>query len=90
MATLEKRVQVLFSLEQYAQVEAAAKAERMSVGAFIRDALDERMNRKRADARAAMERLFARADKDPWETPTQEEWDREKDEMWDQPAHRGV
>ncbi len=90
MATLEKRVQVLFSLEQYAEVEAAAKAERMSVGAFIRDTLDERMNRKRADARAAMERLWAWADANPGPPLDMEEWEREKDEMWDQPAHRGV
>lgn len=88
MATLEKRVQVLFSAEQYARLEAEAKAERMSVGAYIRESVDHRMNRKRADALAAMERLFARADRDPWPALVQEEWDREKDEMWDRPALR--
>lgn len=90
MATLEKRVQVLFSNEQYARVEAEAAQQRMSVGAFIREAVDERMQRKRADAKAALQQLFDWADKHPISAPTTEEWDVMKDEMWDQPRSRGL
>lgn len=90
MATLEKRVQVLFSAEQFARVEAAAKAERMSVGGYIRDAVDGWMDRKRADAREAMDRLWALADDNPGPPLDMDEWDRMKDEMWDRPASRRV
>jgi len=81
MATLEKRVQVLFSVEQYARLEAEARAEQLSVGAYIREAVDGWMDRKRADAMAAMQRLFERADRNPMHTPTPEEWEAEKDEF---------
>ncbi|WP_298868389.1 hypothetical protein [uncultured Microbacterium sp.] len=81
MATLEKRVQVLFSAEQYARLEAEARAEQMSVGAYVRAAVDGRMERKRLDARDALERLFERADRNPMHTPTPDEWEAEKDEF---------
>ena len=83
MATLEKRVQVLLSVEQFARLEAAAKVERVSVGAFIRDAVDQRMRNSRVEALEALERLFERADAHPVPAPTPEEWDRMKDEMWE-------
>lgn len=90
MATLEKRVQVLFSAEQYSRLEVEAAAQRMSVGAYIREAVDNHLDRKRADARAALERLFERADRNPIPAPTPEEWDRMKDEMWDRPGMQDV
>lgn len=37
----------------------------MSVGALIRDAVKDRLGRQRADARAALERLFASGDAHP-------------------------
>lgn len=89
MATLEKRVQVLFSAEQYARLEADAAAQRMSVGAYIREAVDDHLDRKRADAKAALQRLFNWADEHPIPAPTPDEWDAMKGEMWDQPGSRG-
>ncbi len=86
MATLEKRVQVLFSTEQYARLEAEAKAERMSVGAFIRDALEERLDRRRADAQAALEHLFAWADENPGPSFTPEEWQEHKEDLLNRPS----
>jgi hypothetical protein len=86
MATLEKRVQVLFSAEQYARLEAEAKIERMSVGAYIRDAVDKRVDRRRADVETAIQGLWAWADEHPVSAPTPEEWDAMKDEMWDRPV----
>lgn len=88
MATLDKRVQVLFSAEQYARVEAEARAERLSVGAYVREALEGHMDRKRADAQAALQRLFERADQNPMDAPSHEEWNAEKDEMWEHPLFR--
>jgi hypothetical protein len=76
MATLEKRVQVLFSTEQFARLEAEAKAERMSVGAFIRDAVDAELSRQRDAARKDLRDLWAWADELP---PAGEiDWDEEK------------
>lgn len=86
MATLEKRVQVLFTPEQYARLEAEAKAERMSVGALIREAVDDRLERKRADARAAMKRMWAWADEHPMPTYSAEEWEEHKDDLLNRPA----
>lgn len=76
MATLEKRVQVLFSTEQYARVEAAAAAEHMSVGAFIREAVEARWKRQSDDRAAAWDRIFAKADALPDYGPI--DWEEEK------------
>ncbi|GAB2527423.1 ribbon-helix-helix protein, CopG family [Paramicrobacterium agarici] len=86
MATLEKRVQVLFDPEQYARLEAEARAERMSVGALIREAVDDRLDRKRSDARAALEELFARADENPMPAMSAEEWEEHKDDLLNRPS----
>lgn len=56
-ATLETRVQVLFDPEQYERLGAEARAERMSVGAFIRKAVDARLDCTRSDARAPTQDL---------------------------------
>lgn len=77
MATLEKRVQVLFSVEQYARLEAEAAAEGMSVGAYIRDSVDRRIERHRSDRSGLWDRIFARADALPAAGPV--DWDAEKD-----------
>ncbi|MFT4136212.1 ribbon-helix-helix protein, CopG family [Microbacterium sp.] len=88
MAMLEKRVQVLFDTELYARLEAEARAERTSVGAIIREAVETRLNRRRADAQAALERLFARADAHP--TPTPLDWAHTKDDLLDSPVLREI
>lgn len=90
MATLEKRVQVLFSAEQYARLEAEAAAERLSVGAYVRQAVDGWMDRKRSDALAALDRLFERADERSEPGYTQEEWDLHKEDLLDRPSLRDI
>ena len=87
MATLERRVQVLFDEERYERLVEEAKAERTSVGALIREAVDERLNRRRADAKAALERLFARADEHP---QPMDDWTSVKDAPLDRPSLRDV
>lgn len=62
-ATLETRVQILFDPEQYERLEAEVRAERMSVGAFIRETVDARLDCTRSDARAAMQDLRECADR---------------------------
>jgi hypothetical protein len=65
MATLEKRVQVLFDEELYERVVEEAAALKTSVGALIRAAVEERLDRRGVEARAALKRLWARADAHP-------------------------
>jgi hypothetical protein len=77
MATLERRVQVLFDPAQYAELEAEAAASHQSVGALIREAVEERLDRRRTNARDAMERLFALADRLPPGPPI--DWQQEKE-----------
>lgn len=65
MATLEKRVQVLFDDALYERLAAQARAEHTSVGAYIRDAVEQRLDYRRVDAQAALKRLWARVDVQP-------------------------
>lgn len=81
MVALERRVQVVFSAEQYARLEAAAFAERVTVDAFIRDAVELRMQHKRENAREALNDLFAWADEHPIEGITSEQWLAEKQDL---------
>lgn len=76
MATLEKRVQVLFSAEQYARMEAEARAERLSVGAYIRLAADERLARADRERDGTWDQIFERADTLPDSESI--DWDEEK------------
>ncbi|MHA6669675.1 hypothetical protein ACX3O0_12480 [Homoserinimonas sp. A447] len=64
MATLDRRVQVLFDPAVYALLEAEAVAERESVASLIREAVNERLERRRVSRRDALERLLASADSD--------------------------
>ena len=82
MAALDRRVQVLFDEELYERLVAEAREERMSVGALIRDAVDDRLNRRRADAVAALRRLFASGDERP---QPMEDWESVKDDLFDRP-----
>ncbi|MFD4422481.1 ribbon-helix-helix protein, CopG family [Agromyces sp. NPDC058484] len=76
MATLERRVQVLFDAERYAELEAEAAASRQSVGALIREAVDDRLARRRRTAREALAELWASADARP--TRGAIDWSAEK------------
>lgn len=77
MATLERRVQVLFDPAQYAALEAEAVAQRQSVAAVIREAVDEKLRTRRSTQQEALARLFASADTDPSLGPIN--WEAEKD-----------
>lgn len=88
MATLDRRVQVLFDEELYERLLAEAKAERMSVGAFIRDAVETRLEYRRRVAREALERLFASADAHPLEGPLN--WEEVKEDHLESPYLRSI
>lgn len=75
MATLERRVQVLFDPAMYAALEEEAEAQRQSVAAVIREAVNERLNRRRLSRLEALEGLLAAADTDG--PPI--DWDAEKE-----------
>lgn len=92
MATLEKRVQVLFDPERFELLVAAAREHGVSVGAFIREAVDERLDECASEApnerQLALQRLFARAEADPgayppfdWEE-AKKAYENEMDPMW--------
>lgn len=72
---------MLFSAERYAQLEAAAFAERMTVDANIRHTVELRMRSKRENARKTMNDLFAWADEHPMEGITPEQWLAEKQDL---------
>lgn len=76
MATLERRVQVLFDPAQYAALEHEAQTHNQSVAAVIREAVDERLRARKVSATAALERLFASGDSNP--TPGPIDWEEEK------------
>lgn len=90
MATLEKRVQVLFDPAQYERIAAEARSLRVSVGALIRETMDERLARRRADAQAALQQLWERADANPGPSYSPEQWETEKDALVDRPALRDI
>ena len=74
-------MQVLFDPARYAALEELAAAERLSVGALIREAVDERLNRVSANRREALARLLASAEAHPsgpidWEVE-KEQFERE-------------
>lgn len=77
MPTLERRVQVLFDPVQYAELEAEAAVQHKSVGALVREAVDERLARRKRDAQAALGRLFSSGDEAPGRGPI--DWATEKD-----------
>lgn len=77
MATLERRVQVLFDPAQYAALEAEATAHRQSVAAVIREAVDERLRRRKSSQQEALARFLASGDAHP--TPGPIDWNEEKD-----------
>jgi hypothetical protein len=76
MATLERRVQVLFDPTVYAALEAEAETERQSVAAIIREAVDARLRTRKTSKQEALDRLFASGDKHP-SGPI--DWEVEKD-----------
>jgi hypothetical protein len=84
MATLERRVQVLFDEELYERLLAEAQAERLSVGAYIREAVEGRLReRRRLSPREAMEALFRSGDEHPQPIG---DWETEKEDSLNRPS----
>lgn len=87
MATLEKRVQVLFEPGDYALIEGEARAQGVSVGAFIREAVNQRVSAARASALASWQELWDLADADSavgaldWEQ-MKSDYENELDPIW--------
>ncbi len=65
MTVLDRRVQVLFDPERFADLQAEAQACHLSVGALIREAVDDRLDRRRRDALRSLEEVWASADEHP-------------------------
>lgn len=77
MATLQRRVQVLFDPAQYAALKAEAAATKQSVASVVREAVTERLRRSQRTKQEPLTRLFARADAHPGEG--QIDWEGEKE-----------
>jgi len=56
---MTRRLQLLLDEERYERVAAEAKRQRVSVATVIRDAIDESLEPRRRDKRAAMEAILA-------------------------------
>ena len=79
MPTLQRRVQILFDPVQYAPLEEEAAANRQSVASIIREAVADRLNRRKRSKREAFERLASRSTAAGVPAPT--DWQKEKDEF---------
>lgn len=82
MAELNRRVHVLLDEKRLERLREDAEASGSSVGAIIRDAIDQRLERNdRARAQAALESLLAAP---PLPVGTPAELKRELQEAWDE------
>ncbi len=90
MATLDRRVQVLFDPEQYARLEREAERERLSVGALIRDCVDARLRSTRLQREEAWARLQAVSAASAVHVGTPEELAAELDELLDPFGNEGT
>ncbi|MDR3359812.1 MAG: hypothetical protein LBO20_04010 [Bifidobacteriaceae bacterium] len=83
METLDRRVQVLFSRSQYAQVQEQAAQRNQSVGAWLRDAAAEKLVGRTGQRAEALARLRA-----SWAEHLEHEpmppWEEVKDSFRDQ------
>jgi hypothetical protein len=79
MATLQRRVQILFDPLQYAALEEEAAATKQSVAAIVREAVADRLDRRRRSKREAFERLISRSE--AADVPAPIDWEKEKDEF---------
>ncbi|UPK75657.1 hypothetical protein MU582_03170 [Nocardioidaceae bacterium SCSIO 66511] len=86
-ATMTRRLQLLLDQERYELVAAEANRQRVSVATVIRDAIDEKLEHRRRDKRAAAARILAA---DPAPVPPGdgliEEIHRLRDERHDDPS----
>jgi hypothetical protein len=79
MATLQRRVQILFDPIQYAALEEEAAATKQSVAAIVREAVADRLGRRKRSKREAFERLASRSE--AASVPAPIDWESEKDEF---------
>jgi hypothetical protein len=62
---LERRVQVLFEVDEYEQLTSYARTEGQSVGAVVREAVRRTVAAPVSARQAVLDRLLARADASP-------------------------
>jgi hypothetical protein len=79
MATLQRRVQILFDPAQYAALEEEAAANKQSVASIVREAVADRLDRRKRSKREAFERLLSRSAAAG--VPAPKNWEKEKDEF---------
>ena len=79
MPTLQRRVQILFDPLQYAALEEEAAANKQSVASIIREAVADRLDRRKRSKREAFERLLSRSAAAA--VPPPANWQKEKDEF---------
>jgi hypothetical protein len=79
MPTLQRRVQILFDPVQYAALEEEAAANKQSVASIIREAVADRLDRRKRSKREAFERLLSRSAAAA--VPPPANWQEEKDEF---------
>lgn len=79
MATLDRRVQILFDPAQYASLQTEAAEQKQSVAAIVREAVDERLRTRKASRQDALDRLFASGDANPSKGVI--DWEAEKDAL---------
>jgi hypothetical protein len=78
-ATFRRRVQVRFNPVQYAALRQEAAANKQSVASLIREAVTDRLNRRRRSKRKAFERLASRSAAAGVRAPA--DWEKEKNEF---------
>jgi hypothetical protein len=79
MPRLQRRVQILFDPVQYAALEEEAAALKQSVASIIREAVADRLDRRKRSKRDAFERLLSRSM--AADVPAPIDWEKEKDEF---------
>ena len=76
---LQRRVQILFDPVQYAALEEEAAALKQSVASIIREAVADRLDRRKRSKRDSFERLLSRSM--AADVPAPIDWEKEKDEF---------
>jgi len=79
MPMLQRRVQILFDPVQYAALEEEAAAQKQSVASIIREAVADRLDRRKRSKHDAFERLLSRST--AADVPAPVDWEKEKDEF---------
>lgn len=75
MATLQRRVQVLFDPDKYERLESLARSENRSVGSVVRELVDDHLAQAPNERVAALRRFLSMTSEDKGAT---ESWESTK------------